>query len=372
MLKATHLAIAALMLSAWAARTPAQTLVTFDRTKTEPQIARGQPLTPALLVTPNTDVVVRPAAPGDQLYRIHFTIETVPSSEWTIEVASAGEPWSSGPLNVAVQELWSNELKTRPTSATVRLKGPSGQTPPRVLVDRVGIKDERPTPQAITPPGDQSQSISQGSARIKEWGKSIARLQFIGADGNGYYCTAFLVSASLMLTNNHCINTDAEMRSTIAEFDYDAPGAQVETRRFKELVAHDENLDYSLIRLADPSKRSALRLGDVVLAERKALLIIEHPGGKPKKFSRIDCHVRGVELPGLGAAKTDFGHFCDTEGGSSGSPIQDFPTGTVLGLHHLGFQPGDGLLVNRGVKIGLILSDISQRVPAARAEITTP
>jgi hypothetical protein len=361
----------ALVSCAWAAAAAAQT-VGFDRSKTEPHIATTQPLVPAVALPPGADAVVRPPVANDRLYRIHFTIAAVPGTGWTIEVVDSGTTWTSESLDSVGSALWSNELESRPTSATVRLRGPAGQPAPRVTADRVAIKDERPTPQAITPPADQSQSIRTGSQRIKDWGKSVARLQFIGSDGAGYYCTAFLVSASLMMTNNHCINTDEEMRSAIAEFDYDAAGVHPEKRRFKELVAHDENLDYSLIRLQSPSSRAALPLADMTLTENEGLLVIQHPAGLPKKFSRIDCLVRGVELPGMSDAKTDFGHFCDTQGGSSGSPVQDFQTGRVVGLHHLGFRTGDDVLVNRGVKIGLVLSDIAQRVPAARAEITTP
>src|SRR5207245_570068 len=155
---------------------------------------------------------------------------------------------------------------------------------------------------------DDSQPIARGSARIKTWGKSIARLQYIDDDGNGYYCTAFVVSTSLMLTNNHCIKTDGELRSAFAEFDYDIDGATVETRKFSELAVHDETLDYAVIRLDSPTTRSKLPLKDIAVAEKKGLLIIEHPGGKPKRFSLVDCEVRGVEMPGMGTTKTDFGH----------------------------------------------------------------
>jgi hypothetical protein len=364
-------AAVAFVCCAWAAAAAAQPAVGFDRKKTEPQIANTQALAPAVTLT-TADAAVKPPTNGDRLYRIHFTIDAAQGAGWTIEVVDSGKTWTSDPLNTVGPDLWSNELESRPTAATVRIKGPAGQAPPRVTADRVAIRIEFATPQAITPPGDQSQSISKGSKRVKQWGKSIARLQFIGSDGSGYYCTAFLVSATLMLTNNHCINTDAEMRSAIAEFDYDAAGAHPEVRRFKELVAHDENLDYALIRLASSSTRAALPLADLPVTENKGLLIIQHPAGHPKMFSRIDCLVRGVALPGMGNAQTDFGHFCDTQGGSSGSPVQDFSTGTVVGLHHLGFRTGDDVLVNRGVKIGLVLNDIKQRVPAARAEITTP
>ena len=372
MITANRTAVFALLaLSSGATGALAQTAVVFDRARTERQVATGQTLSTPLPVT-DAGATVKPPKAADKLYRIHFTVAEVTGPGWTIDIVGPGNTTASVTLDQGATDLWSGELAKRPTAAIVRIKGPSGQPVPHVAVDRIAIQDQRPTPQAITPPRDDSQPIDRGSPRIKTWGKSIARLQFIGEDGNGYFCTAFLVSATLMLTNNHCINTGAEMRSAIAEFDYDAAGAHVETRKFNALVAHDETLDYSIIRLESPTPRSPLPLKDIPLAEKKGLLVIEHPAGKPKRFSLVDCQVRGIEMAGVGTGKTDFGHFCDTEGGSSGSPIQEVESGLVLGLHHLGFQPGDQLVVNRGVRIGLILSDLAVRAPAVRAEIQTP
>lgn len=358
---------ALLVLTARSAHT--QGPVTIDRTLTEPKVAHVVALTAPVPVSSSPATV---AAPGtDRLYRLHFTM-TGPVVGWSIEISADGTTSTVSALDAAGGDVWGPELPTRPSQVSVRLQGPPGAQAPQISVDRVAVKDEKATPQAITPPRDDSAEIGRASPQVKQWGKSVARLQFIGADGSGYYCTAFLVSPGLMLTNDHCINTDAEMRSAIADFDYDNAAAPPDQQRFAELVAHDQNLDYSLIRLAAPSTRTPLRLADIALAENKGLIVIEHPNGRPKKFSRVDCKVRGVSLPGVGGTATDFGHYCDTEGGSSGSPIQEFPSGTVLGLHHLGFRTGDQYLVNRGVKIGLILADIAQRSPAARAEIGTP
>jgi V8-like Glu-specific endopeptidase len=374
MTRTFRFACAALVSSIWVTAATAQPTVTANRAKTERQFARVLPVGP-VAVAPGAGAAVSPPESGQQLYRIHFAIGGVSGTAWTIEVATASTTrWTSDPLDAATTDLWSDELRPAPKTVTVRLKGPAGQTPPQVSVDRVAVHVTPSKPQAITPPGDQSQPIKDGSPNTKLWGKSVARMQFIGSDGLGYFCTAFLVSPNLMLTNNHCINTDAEMRSAFVEFDYDEAGSHVEKRRFKELVAHDENLDYALLRLKDTSTRAALTLKAIDLAANKDLVIIEHPAGKLKRFSRFDCKVTDTDLPGMGTGQTDFGHFCDTEGGSSGSPIQDLSTGAVLGLHHLGFQPGagSGIVVNRGVKIGLILSDLAQRNPTVRAEISTP
>jgi V8-like Glu-specific endopeptidase len=77
-----------------------------------------------------------------------------------------------------------------------------------------------------------------------------------------------------------------------------------------------------------------------------------------------------VARPGTGGGATDFGHLCDTLGGSSGSPVLDRQSGRLVGLHHLGIPPGAADPVNQAVHIGQVLEDVKTRIPALHAEIT--
>ena len=81
--------------------------------------------------------------------------------------------------------------------------------------------------------------------------------------------------------------------------------------------------------------------------------MIEHPAGESKQVSRVDCKVQGVDLIGRSTDKTDFGHTCDTLGGSSGSPVLDPAHLEVVGLHHLAVTTA-GVVVNQAVNINLI------------------
>ena len=94
-------------------------------------------------------------------------------------------------------------------------------------------------------------------------------------------------------------------------------------------------------------------------------MIIQHPGGEPKKFSLEGCVVAGLQRAGASAEPTDFGHECDTKGGSSGSPVFDRTTGRVVGLHHFGFREGLDEPVNQAVEIGRILGDLRAQVDPA-------
>jgi V8-like Glu-specific endopeptidase len=52
------------------------------------------------------------------------------------------------------------------------------------------------------------------------------------------------------------------------------------------------------------------------------------------------------------AANTDVAYYCDTEGGSSGSPVLARSTNKVVALHHFGGCP------NSGVRIDLIYAQV--------------
>ena len=84
-----------------------------------------------------------------------------------------------------------------------------------------------------------------------------------------------------------------------------------------------------------------------------------------------DCKLSGVNRIG---AKTgdasDFGHLCDTLGGSSGSPVMDWQSGFVV-LHHFGFVSASSDPVNQGGR-AQAPADILLKDEAAHAEMVMP
>jgi len=102
------------------------------------------------------------------------------------------------------------------------------------------------------------------------------------------------------------------------------------------------------------------------------IFIPQHPNGRAKEIGIVSTHPadasNGVcaissvtESPCRGSGYQDLGYFCDTEGGSSGSPVVSRVTQKVIALHHCrggtactdtGGQP------NRAVPIGLIYQEI--------------
>ena len=187
-------------------------------------------------------------------------------------------------------------------------------------------------------------------------------------DGGQYLCTGFLIAADLIMTNHHCMKTQSEAASAQVDFDYDRAGAHPVSVNVKELVFADADLDFAVHRLKKGANRTPLKLADGSIQEDQTLLIIQHPAGEPKQVSQKDCKVSGASIRGVSKALTDFGHLCDTLGGSSGSPVIDLKLKVVVGLHHLGFLPTSEKLVNQAVKMGPILKLIRERHPEILAE----
>jgi V8-like Glu-specific endopeptidase len=177
------------------------------------------------------------------------------------------------------------------------------------------------------------------------------------------------VSSRLLLTNQHCISSADEMRSALVDFNYDSDTASVNTITCTEIVAVDEDLDYSLLRLASSPSATPMKLTSEYVSDTQSLLIIQHPGGDPKQVSIVECKVLKASVPGVSGQTTDFGHYCDTLGGSSGSPVQNIATGMVVGLHHLGIPENSTTLTNQAIKMALILKSLTQKSPAVLGEI---
>jgi len=217
---------------------------------------------------------------------------------------------------------------------------------------------------------DKDISTYTGNAAIMGAAKSVAKINF-PSGAKLATCTGFMVTENLMLTNHHCVNTLETCFATIAIFGYqrDASGHIQATKQYDciAVVATDKKRDYSLLRIAGgpgaDSKWGVLKLGhSTSLANRQPLYMIQHPSGEPKRVALEDCSVTTQKASGsTPSLETDFGHKCDTESGSSGSPILDL-SDQVVGLHHMGFDAKTNRWSreNRAVHIGAIAAEIDQ------------
>lgn len=306
-----------------------------------------------------------------QSMRLHFKVlASTQEPTWALSVTDlAGrEVWTYSPASRSESEFWSGEVPGN--LATVSVFSTAEENPLQLIVDGVAVTQTPVKPQAITPPDDR-EPITTQSGETRNLGKAVARIRFVGDDGNLYVCTGFLISPDLFMTNHHCAQSDSEWRSTLVDFDFDTAATIPKTTRFKEFVLSDRGLDFAIFRLAvKPTNRSPLALSRAVPVANQPLLIIEHPGGESKQVSKINCRVSGVPLAGVTGNLTDFGHLCDTLGGSSGSEMLDPATKRVIGLHHLGFGASDPNPVNRAVLMSQIIDFIGKNRPDIKAELT--
>jgi Trypsin-like peptidase domain len=303
--------------------------------------------------------------------RLHFTITQQPvEPSWHMEIVTRAGARQSYRPRPADTEFWSAEIPG--SSATVELFTTAANVPLKLIIDRAIVSQAPVKPRSISPDGNQLEPYRGQAEPIRTLGRSVVRLRFVDDDQKKVFtCTGFLVFTSAhILTNEHCINTDTEMRSALVDFDFDGGGAAMRTVRLGKLLATDPVLDFSLLELAEPADRAVLTLKATGAVDGRPLLIVQHPGGEVKQVSVRGCKVKGTQVSGTTAALTDFGHLCDTLGGSSGSPVFDPAGFTVVGLHHFGFFEGDPTPVNQAVRIGLILDAIRQKFPALTGPAT--
>ncbi len=305
--------------------------------------------------------------------RVHVQVRRGrPAADWRIRIRDLSgqevESHVGGSRLLASGGVWSGEVPGR--GAEVELVTDTDAQGLEIAVDQYAFRVISSVPQSITGL-DQRIPIRTAPQDVRGWAPPIARLSFI-QDGDQFVCTGFLVTADLLLTNEHCLGTEPAALSALVEFGFDTPNATPTTFRVSKLEAASVPLDYAIVRLIQaPSGFGRVKLGAGPAVEDQALVIVEHPAGEFKQASIDDCKVKSVARPGTGGGATDFGHLCDTLGGSSGSPVLDRQSGGLVGLHHLGIPFGAVDPVNQAVHIGQVLDDVRTRVPALHSEITS-
>jgi hypothetical protein len=226
------------------------------------------------------------------------------------------------------------------------------------------------------------ESTAEGDKKIYSWGKAVAKVSYIDNDkGKGCGCTGFLISNTLIMTNYHCVDSQAICNNTEVKFGYeikDDPSAI--TYHCIKYETGDSLRDYAILRLdGNPGQTwSKLDLASKDVSENDPLYIIQHPAGSWKRISRIDCKVAGINIPAISfeddlcrnpisSSPINFGHLCDTTKGSSGSPVLD-ATGSVVGLDYHGACPGEPRM-NRSILTKHILSHLRDNRPDLYHEV---
>jgi len=190
--------------------------------------------------------------------------------------------------------------------------------------------------------------------------------------GGQSLCTGWRASdQNRIFTNEHCITDQDQVVATEVRFNYqrtacgsgDLAAQTVVTGN--TLLADSYTYDMALFTVND--FESIAGYGYLELDVRAPVLgeeiyIPQHGGGNPKQFGiESDVNMDNVcriddEVASGRAANTDTGYFCDTTGGSSGSPVLARSSNGVIALHHFGINGSDCSIneMNQGVRIDQI------------------
>ena len=238
------------------------------------------------------------------------------------------------------------------------------------------LLESLPSPDSLCGPDDRHDASCYASDYPAEYQRSKATARLV-MDGVAL-CTAWTVSCeNHLLTNAHCtwdadqlFDSQEELDRMEVQFMAEAPcggGAVLPASAFLggTWIASDRALDFALFQ-APAGEDPAAAYGHLVLETRdpvpdEAIYIPGHPGGGGKKIALESshpqdqsgfCEVFSVnETPCIGGATVpETGYYCDTEGGSSGSPVLARATQKVVALHHCGGCP------NRAVPMTAILA----------------
>lgn len=235
--------------------------------------------------------------------------------------------------------------------------------------------------------GASLQSLGSGNAVVESTCGSLERYDavcYAGSDPAAYdrsrpvakivvglkSCTAWRVgSDNHMFTNNHCAASQSETSAMEVWFNYERTVCGGDTTESivkvsgDKLISTDYTLDYTLFSVTDfaaiePFGNLGLEVREALLGE--VIYIPQHGSGDPKQLAIESdlnagglCQVDDPDYTGR-AAGTDIGYFCDTIGGSSGSPVVLEGSHKAIALHH------SGGCFNSGVKMSEIWSKVAR------------
>lgn len=267
-------------------------------------------------------------------------------------------------------------------TAVVRLhRLSSGSAESRVTIDRFirGYADwEFPSggqPESTCGALDRVDVACYEASHPTEFDKAHAvALHVINGFAN---CTSWRVGPGPhMMSNEHCITSQSELDNSEFWFNYQRPdcgsgvAGPTTVGTGDTLLIDDYGLDFALFTIGNLS--TVASFGYLELDPRTPILneeiyIPQHGSGNPKQFgieSDLDpgglCQIQDAVRNGR-LTDSDTGYWCDTIGGSSGSPVLARSSNKVVALHHYGTGGGacDSVTMNGGVRMDLIYPLVS-------------
>jgi hypothetical protein len=161
------------------------------------------------------------------------------------------------------------------------------------------------------------------------------------------------------MTNHHCIDASDFPNHAIdrirLELGVLSNSTSFEVFNVGLAPAEDSReLDYAILTV---DKRAEQRFGYFKLAVRdprdsEELFIVHHPLGQPQSLSRYRCRADTPATVGR-----TIRHLCNTQPGSSGSPVLSDNDNTIVGLHNAGIPvSSSSQKSNAGIRLSSILA----------------
>ena len=347
------------------------------------------------------DVVVSPDA---EFIRLHFRgFAMAPGDYVTVSNPDGSDFWVyEGRGSKGTGDFWS--FAVQGDTAIVEVHGgPRNSNGYRI--DALGHGSSQAGRSSVTPEvvcgtdGRQHIACHSGVTIPEIYEEPVARLLFISGPFM-YACTGWLIDGEnddTLITNNHCISKQSEVDTLQASYNYqrkecdrqdveteaDFTGGQLLITNNVDRRGRKGGLDYSLLTLlGNPAANwGELKASTSAISVNDPIWFIQHPGGRPKEvgyWEGIDkvtrCHVDTVDQTyGRSAVGSQVGYACDSEGGSSGSPIildADTEPSYAIALHHFGGVNSSCL--NSGTSMADICADAGSLLNCIGGGGTTP
>jgi len=295
---------------------------------------------------------------GATFLRVHFQRLNLPPGDYvTVANPDRSEVWTyTGRGPEGAGSFWSFAVQGE--TAIVELhSGPGGRDRRHGLsIDRIAhgllpLYGEGPPPwEKIVCGTDDRENVSCHPTFVNP----VARLLF-QSGGSSFYCTGWLINgsnANTMITNNHCVANQTEVSTVQALFNYRtiacSGGTQASTSTYAggTFLTTSSGLDYTLFTLQGNPEAlwGEYTATNKTPSVNMVMILPQHPGGGLKRtgYWNNSAHTQRCTVATVNAtyspatAFTQMGYSCDTEGGSSGSPVLEAATGRAIGLHHFG------------------------------------
>jgi len=228
--------------------------------------------------------------------------------------------------------------------------------------------------EAVCSTDDKEWAKCYDGTTMYDKGRAVARLLMNGSSA----CTGWLLgSEGHIITNNHCIGSQSTADNT--DYEFMAEGANCTTNCASwlacpgtveatsgTLVKTDTALDYTLVLLPTniTSTYGYLQFRNSLPTIGERIYIAQHPGAWAKQLAVVSdvdggyCDIYSTNAAPCTGGPGDIGYYCDTAGGSSGSPVLAYSDHLVVSLHHCGTCP------NRGIPIPPIITHMGSSIPA--------